>query len=50
MDSVASAMRNAVMPKFAQFHEVVSAIIPSLGESRSMQVPLLTRFVLVTCD
>ena len=39
MDSVAAAIRSASMPKFLQFHTVISSVIPSLGESRIMQVP-----------
>ena len=38
MDSVAAAMRSAVLPKYAVFHTVISSIIPGLGESRIMQV------------
>ena len=38
MDSVAAAMRSASMPKFLHFQAVMSAIIPSLGDSRVMQV------------
>ena len=38
MDSVAAAMRDAMMPKFPQFFAVISGIIPSLSEARIMQV------------
>jgi len=38
MDSVATAMRDAMMPKFPLFFAVISSIIPSLSEARIMQV------------
>ncbi len=40
MNSVASAIRDSLMPKFPQFYEVMNSVVPSLGEARLMQVGL----------
>ncbi len=43
MNSVASAIRDSLMPKFPQFYEVMNYVVPSLGEARTMQVSALVQ-------